>query len=140
MSHTHRFRVEWGETDAAAIAFYPNFFKWFDAGTWRLLMSVGITLDVLREDHGILGCPIVEASSQFHRPARFWDEIELTSRVRRWGRRSFIVAHEVRVDGELRASGQETRVMARYVDGQGHGIEAAPIPESLRRLLPVLEP
>ena len=33
--------VEWGDTDQAAIMFYPNFSKWFDIGTRHLLDAAG---------------------------------------------------------------------------------------------------
>jgi YbgC/YbaW family acyl-CoA thioester hydrolase len=139
MKHSHKFRVEWGDTDAAAIVFYPNFFKWFDSGTWRLLIAVGLTREALDEQYGLIGCPLVEASAKFTRPARFWDEVELTSYVSSWRSKTFDLGHEIRVDGELCVKGKETRVLARHANAEGTRIEAVPIPAAIRDLLPAIE-
>jgi len=134
--HKYRFRVEWADTDAAGIVFYPNFFKWFDSGTWRLLIEAGLTHSVLRDSYGLLGCPIVEANSRFLSPAKFWDEVESSTYVESWRERSFIVAHEIRVGDKLCATGWEKRVMARSSDKPGVTLEAIPIPEEIRSILP----
>ena len=36
MKSTFVVPVEFGDTDPATIVFYPHFFRWFDAGAWRL--------------------------------------------------------------------------------------------------------
>jgi 4-hydroxybenzoyl-CoA thioesterase len=127
--------VEFGETDPAAIVFYPNFFRWFDASAWRLFAKAGLTFDVLREEFGLVGAPIVDVQSTFIKPLRFEDTIEITSYVRSWKRKTFELAHEVRKDGELCAKGVEVRVCAqRLEDGSGE-IRAIPIPEEIRRRL-----
>ena len=135
MKSRYRFNVEWGDTDAAGIVFYPNFFKWFDAGTWRLLIGAGLTEAVLRDRHGLLGCPIVAANAEFLRPARFWDELELTSYISEVSGKSFLVSHEIRSDGELRAQGEEKRVAVRLAEPGGKRIEAVALPEAIRSLL-----
>ena len=71
--------VEFGETDPAAIVFYPNIFRWFDASAWRLFVKAGLTLEVFRKDFGLIGPPIAEANSEFIKPLRFGDTIEITS-------------------------------------------------------------
>jgi 4-hydroxybenzoyl-CoA thioesterase len=135
VKQTYRFRVEWSETDPATITFYPNFFKWFDSATWRLLIGAGLTHEVLRDTYGLLGCPIVTASAQFLRPARFWDEVELTSYVESVSKKSFLVKHELRIGGDLCAQGEERRVAARGAGEAGRGIEAVALPEPIRRLV-----
>ena len=102
--------VEFGDTDPAAIAFYPNFFRWFDASAWRLFAKAGLTFDVFREEFGLIGAPIVEARSKFIKPLRFEDSIEITSYVASWKRKTFKLVHEVRKEGEVCAEGLEIRV------------------------------
>ena len=135
MENEIQFRVQWGDTDAAGIVFYPNFLKWFDWGTWNLLAAAGLTLDVIESDYQLIGFPIVEAQSRFHSPVRFWDEVHLTSRVDEWGRKSFRVAHTLRRNGAVSAEGTETRVCARADAGTEAGIRAVSVPPEIRRRL-----
>lgn len=55
--------VHWGDCDPANIVFYPNYFKWFDQGTWDLFASVGYDMTTFFEDEGILGTPILDAGA-----------------------------------------------------------------------------
>ncbi len=127
--------VEFGETDPAAIVFYPNFFRWFDASAWRLFAKAGLTFDVFREEFGLIGAPIVDARSKFIKPLRFEDSIEITSYATSWKRKTFNLVHEVRRDGELCAEGLEIRVCAELLEDGSQDIRAVPIPEEIRARL-----
>ena len=127
--------IEFGDTDPAAIAFYPNFFRWFDASAWRLFAKAGLTFDVFREEFGLIGVPIVEARSKFIKPLRFEDSIEITSYVASWKRKTFDLVHEVRKEGELCAEGLEIRVCAELLEDGSQDIRAVPIPEEIRERL-----
>lgn len=127
--------VEFGDTDPAAIVFYPNFFRWFDASAWRLFIQAGLTLDVMREEFGLLGVPIVDARSKFVKPARFGDSLEITSYVSTWKSRTFEVTHEVRRGDELCAEGVEVRVCAKLVVDPGAKLTAVRIPQEFVRRL-----
>ncbi len=127
--------VEFGDTDPAAIAFYPNFFRWFDASAWRLFAKAGLTFDVFREEFGLIGAPIVEARSKFIKPLRFEDSIEITSFVASWKRKTFSLVHEVRKKGEVCAEGLEIRVCAELLQDGSQGIRAVPIPDEIRKRL-----
>ncbi len=125
--------IEFGDTDPAAIVFYPNFFRWFDASTWHLFIDAGLTLDVLRSDFRVHGLPIVDARSRFMKPARFGDTIEITSYVDEWKSKTFNVVHEVQNDGVICAEGVETRICAQLSDDDS--IRAVPIPDEIRQRL-----
>jgi len=135
MKNEIEFRVEWGDTDPAAITFYPNFFRWYDWGTWNLLAAAGLTRDVLNTDYGLIGFPIVEAQSKFHSPTRFWDQVRLTSQVQSWGRKSLCVAHTLHVGDRLSAEGLETRVCARESAKHPGEIESVIVPAEIKRAL-----
>ena len=139
MKNEIEFRAEWADTDPAAIAFYPNFFKWFDLGTWHLLFDAGLSLELLKKEFDLFGCPVVDVQANFQRPVLFWDMVSLTSCVRRWGRKSFEVAHAVQVNGQVCALGREIRVCARRTGEDPDRIEAVPIPEALKARLPAAE-
>ena len=126
--------VEWGDTDQAAIVFYPNYFRWFDIGTRHLLDAAGVPYGFLRKELGLLGLPLVEAGSRFLSPIRFGDTVTLASHVASWRRKTLRVDHLVSVDGKHCAEGHEIRVVAKGRDGQ---IQAIPPPKRLLKALPV---
>ena len=136
MQNTIEISVEWGDTDPAKIVFYPNFFKWFDTGTWRLFDTAGLTYEVICNDFGLIGFPLVEASSKFTSPVHFGDPVQLTSYISEWGHKTFQVSHAVRVSNKLCAEGLETRVLGRRADDGI--IEAVVPPKAIQAQLPSL--
>ena len=127
--------VEWGDTDPAAIVFYPNYFKWFDIGTRHLLDAAGLSYQTLTTELGILGLPLVEANGKFFSPIRFGDTVQLTSFVTSWQRMTVKIGHRVEVNGKCCGEGLETRVVAK--EPTPGTIEAVAPPEKLRQALPV---
>ena len=126
--------VEWGDTDQAAIVFYPNYFRWFDIGTRHLLDAAGVPYGVLGSELGLLGLPLVEAGSRFLSPIRLGDTVRLTSYVASWRQKTVRIDHLVTVGGKRCAEGHEVRVIAREEDGQ---IRAITPPQRLLDALPV---
>lgn len=135
MKSTYTVPVEFGDTDPAAIVFYPNFFRWYDASAWHLFIQAGLTLDVMRKDFDLIGVPIVDARSRFITPAHFGDRLDITSFVSTWKSRAFEVTHEVSRGNELCAEGVEVRVCARRPDGPDNEIKAIKIPEEFKKRL-----
>ena len=129
--------VEWGDSDPAAIVYYPNYFKWFDIGTRHLLDAAGVPYETITTELGLLGLPLVEANARFMRPIRFGDTVRLTSFVSSWQRMTVQIGHRAEVNGELCAEGMETRITARAPTPGA--IEAVAPPERLRQALPALE-
>lgn len=128
--------VEWGDTDQAAIVFYPNYFRWFDIGTRHLLDAAGVSYEVLRNEFGLVGLPLVEATSRFLNPVRFGDTVRLASHVSSWRRKTVSISHSVDVDGRRCAEGREVRVIASATHGR---IQTVSPPERLVKALPVYE-
>jgi len=105
--------VDFGDCDPAQIVFYPNYFRWFDRGTWRLFAAAGLSRDTLRERYGLTGHPIVKAGAEFFVSSRPGDRIVVETSVTRWGGKSFDLRHVIsKSDGRLVAEGFETRVWA----------------------------
>lgn len=125
--------VEFGDTDPASAVFYPNFFRWFDASTWRMFINAGLTLDAMKSEFGIFGHPIVDARSKFIKPVLFGDTIEIVSSVTEWKRKTFEVRHEVLKDGELCAEGSEIRCLVTQEDDDPRHFHAIPIPDEIIR-------
>ena len=128
--------VEWGDTDQAAIVFYPNYFRWFDIGTRHLLDAAGVPYEVLQSEFGLVGLPLVEANSRFLSPIRFGDTVRLTSYVSFWRRKTVTISHRVDVDDRRCAEGREVRVIASGTRGQ---IQTVKPPDRLVKALPVHE-
>lgn len=126
------FRVQWGETDAAGIVFYPNYFRWFDWGSHELLRSLGFPLENMVSDNHAL--PIIDAGARFLRSLRYGDEVTLISSVAEVRTRAFRVAHEIDRGSERICQGFEVRVWGRLGDSD-HPVVAEPIPENMRTAL-----
>ncbi|MES1264322.1 MAG: acyl-CoA thioesterase [Variovorax sp.] len=127
--------LAWGECDPAGIIFYPNYYRWMDEGTWALFAQAGYPPERMRADHFSL--PLVNAACDFLASPVFGDEIEIRTRMAKWGRSSFSVAHEfVRAsDGNVLARGMESRVWCRYEGGPGTPLRSVPIPAEVRTAL-----
>jgi acyl-CoA thioester hydrolase len=125
------FRVQWGDTDAAAIVFYPNYYRWFDAATHDLFRSLGYPVSRMLDDG--FAVPLVEAQAQFRFPLRYDDEVTLLSRVVETRVRTFRVEHTVSRGEEVCCEGYEERIWVRV--HAGGIIEAEPIPDGVRALI-----
>lgn len=130
---TARRKVGFGDCDPAKIVYYPNYFDWFDRGSHQLFEEAEVSMKMLEETLGVL-TPIVDVQCRFVSPARWEDEIDITSKVTRWGSRSFTVTHRVSqaATGDLVAEGTESRVCVRLVADKSGEIRACDIPGEVR--------
>ncbi len=123
--------LEWGDCDPADIAFYPNYFRWFDAGTHHLFRMAGLDLGALGRGEPAVIVPLLGAEAKFLRPSRYGETIVVESRVESWERKTFRVGHRAFNGGELAVEGVETRCWTtRGADGRLKGTE---VPEEVRR-------
>lgn len=125
--------VEWGDCDPAGIIWYPNYYRWMDSAFQELAAACGFSQRSLREDHGMVGTPLVDTGCRFESPAAHGDRLDVTVRVEKVGRSSLTLAYRFALDGRMTAEGFETRVFARPVPGGG--IVAAEIPQAARDAL-----
>ena len=59
------------------IAYYANYLVWFEVARCDLLRSIGETYRDL-ESQGVM-LPVIEAHCEFREPARYDDELEITT-------------------------------------------------------------
>lgn len=106
----HRFsvRVSFGDCDPAGIAYYPNILSWLDRAFHDWLWAFG-GHDVLCRTLDAVGIGLMDVSAKFVRPIRNGDDLTVDLVVERWHERAVALAYEVRSDGQLMASGSETR-------------------------------
>lgn len=124
--------MEWGETDAAQIVFFPNYFRWFDEGTHDLMRDLGYPIEQLLEaGHAI---PLIETNARFQAALVYGDRLEIASRVAEVRTRAFRVEHEVQRAGQTVCTGYEVRMWVA-LQGPGQPLRPAAIPPALRRAL-----
>lgn len=110
MALTMTVDVTFGDCDPAGIAFYPNIFRWMDAGFQRLLRPLGGHARVNRT-FGSIGLGLVDAQAQFRSPIRDGDQLALQVCVAEWSSRSLTLRYEGRVGDRLAFEGREIRCL-----------------------------
>ena len=61
MATNYSFKVRWGDTDPAAIVYFPNFYRWMDEATHEFLTEIGHPTSELMETEKI-GVPLLESN------------------------------------------------------------------------------
>ena len=73
-------RVPYAETDKMGVAYYANYFVWFEVARADLLRSLGWTYREM--EHAGVSLPVIEAQCQYRRSARYDDELEVDTEGR----------------------------------------------------------
>lgn len=122
-------RVRYPEVDRMGVAHHASHFVWFEIGRTELMRAKGVTYRRL-EDDGIF-LPVIEASCNYHAPARYDDLLKVVTRVEDASavRIAFSYRVESEADGRLLATGS-TRHAA--IDRRGRPCR---LPAGLRELL-----
>ena len=69
--------MRYAETDKMGVAYYANYFVWFEVGRCELLRALGGSYQEL-ETTGVM-LPVIEAHCEFREPARYDDELEIAT-------------------------------------------------------------
>lgn len=133
-SNTIQYSVQWGDTDAAGIVFYPNYFRWFDHAALEFLRSLGWPLERLKMELQVVA-PIIEAGCQFQRPLHYHDLLTIETVATEIRTRSFRLEHRVSRGSEITGLGFEVRGLAKIPTEDEGKLELVPIPESVRACL-----
>ena len=73
----HRIRVRYAETDQMAVAHHSAYVAWFEEARIAWLRNHGHSYKQLEESGTIM--PVVELTIRYRKPARFDDELVLTT-------------------------------------------------------------
>lgn len=134
-THIHRVHVEFGDCDPAGIAYFPNFFRWFDAASRHYFAAAGVPpWRELEKTDGILGTPVVDVSCRFVAPTSYGEDLEVHTSITEWGNKSFTMRHELRRGTELLAEGREVRVFVKRHPENPARMVAVPAPEQIKRM------
>ena len=80
MQSTSHVRVRYAETDKMGVAYYANYFVWFEVGRTDWLRAFGSTYRDMEQEGIIL--PVIEAHCEYRRPSRYDDELEVRTEGR----------------------------------------------------------
>jgi acyl-CoA thioester hydrolase len=76
-SRVTRVRVRYADTDRMGIAYHANYLVWFEVGRTEWLRAGGWTYREMEEDG--VSLPVIEAHCEYRQPARYDDEIEIST-------------------------------------------------------------
>jgi acyl-CoA thioester hydrolase len=105
-SSTTTVRVRYAETDKMGVVYYANYFVWFEVARADLLRSLGWSYRDM--EHAGVALPVIEAECQYHRGARYDDELDVRAEGRMLSPVRMEFKYEVirRGDAALAASGR----------------------------------
>lgn len=72
-----RLRVRYAETDRMGVVYYANYLVWFEVGRTEWLRETGWSYREMERDG--ISLPVIEAHCEYRQPARYDDEIEITT-------------------------------------------------------------
>ncbi len=108
-------RVYYEDTDAQAVVYYANYFRFMERARTEWLRALGVDqVAMMDKERRIFVVTDVEA--KFRAPARLNDELIVTAALTRLSRASFEIEQNIyrnNIDGELLIKGH---VKAAYID------------------------
>src|SRR5262245_29047545 len=132
MAFRYQRRVDFGDTDAAGVMHFPNFFRFMEAAEVAFLRARGLNVSMMWEGEH-LGFPRVSARCDYKKPARFDELIDIDVVLERLGTKSVTYAFTFSRDGEILAQGAVTSACCRV--GPDRALMAIDVPASLRARL-----
>lgn len=79
IKHKTKIIVRYSETDQMGYAYYGNYAAWYEVGRTEALRSLGSSYKKM-EDSGVM-MPVVEMNSRYIKPAKYDDELTITTVV-----------------------------------------------------------
>src|SRR5436190_10740974 len=100
-----RVRVRYAETDQMGVAYYANYFVWFEVGRSQFCNDCGFSYRDMERETGLFMI-VAEARCRYRTPARYEDDLIIRTRITELTRRTLRFAYEVeRADGARVAAG-----------------------------------
>lgn len=80
MKHNEtKIRVRYKDTDQMGVAYYANYFIWFEVGRSEYFRGLGMSYKYLEQNEIFL--PVIEAYCKYKYPARYDDELKIITRL-----------------------------------------------------------
>jgi acyl-CoA thioester hydrolase len=106
-------RVRYAETDMMGIAYYGNYFTWFEVARIRMLDDLGMPYRELEEQGFRL--PVLETKAEYKKPARFDDEVEIKTLIKEMPTVRFTIDYELFVESKLISTGYTRHAFTNMV-------------------------
>lgn len=126
----HQIYVEFGDTDAAGIVYYPNYYKWMDNAAHAFFHHLGFSTRSLLTNN--IATPLIEAHCTFKQPAFFHEMLTVEVSVTWLKEKVFQLQYEMIRGDQIIAHGYEIRA---YTTFENHQPKAIPIPNDFKQAL-----
>jgi acyl-CoA thioester hydrolase len=108
---TSQVRVRYAETDQMGVAYYANYFVWFEVGRSQYCNDCGFSYRDMERETGLF-LIVAEANCRYRNPARYEDELTIRTRVIESTRRTVRFSYEIeRSTGDPIAVGETLHVL-----------------------------
>jgi acyl-CoA thioester hydrolase len=104
IQHTTQIRVRYKETDKMGVAYYSNYFVWFEVARTELLRKAGYPYSKIESDMGLM-LMVVSAECNYKMPARYDELLDVNCFIPKTGNTSIIFACKVMRDNDILAEG-----------------------------------
>jgi len=126
----YSFKVRFGDTDAAGIVFFPNFYKWMDEATHEFFTELGHpTSELLSKER--IGTPILDSRCEFKTALFFEDEVVVKTEVIEIHNKVFKLSHTFYRGETFIAEGYTLRAWTSFKEKP----KALPIPDHIHEKL-----
>ena len=106
-----RVKVRYAETDQMGVAYYANYFVWFEVGRSQYCNDCGFSYRDMERETGLF-LIVAEASCRYKNPARYEDDLIIRTRVTESTRRTLRFSYAIeRADGAAVAIGETLHVL-----------------------------
>jgi len=128
--HVCELKVRFGETDAAGVVYFANYFKWMEYATNELLNGMGLYIrDFMKRN---VGFPVLEAHCTFKASATMEDRVTIRTAVEEMRTKTVRFSQRIYRGDTLLAEGYQVRIWVEFAED---GMKAASIPEEIRSKL-----
>lgn len=128
MVHEFHCRVYYEDTDLAGIVYYANYLKFIERARSEWVRALGVNQTRMRAESGLIFA-VRRLEADYLAPAKFDDELVVTSRPVEVRGAQIVLAQEVLRGGELLFRARVTLVALRADGRPGR------LPQALRRVL-----
>ncbi|MBM3774443.1 MAG: acyl-CoA thioesterase [Acidobacteria bacterium] len=105
-----RLRVRYAETDQMGVVYYANYLVWMEVGRVALCKALGFDYRDMEVDDGVF-LAVVEAQCRYLYPARFDQEVVITTSLAEASSRTARFSYEMRLAaGRIAATGETRHV------------------------------
>ena len=107
-----RIRVRYAETDQMGVAYYGNYFTWFEVGRVEWCKAAGFNYRDMERQEGAL-LVVAEATCRYRAPARFDDELAVKTFITKAHSKLIGFGYEIRntTTGDVLATGETTHLI-----------------------------